>query len=219
MTDTSLWHFIVHASPVVQCVMLLLIGTSVLSWTLIIQRIRFFKTYHQDTQTFDRQFWAASDLQQLFRNTTAQQPSNGMARIFMAGFDAFEQGSTTGSERIQRAMRIASAQATAELEKHLSFLATVGSTSPYIGLFGTVWGIMSAFRSLGTMGSATLSTVAPGIAEALIATAMGLFAAIPAVIAYNRFNQQAERCIDLQQTFQEELTSLFEHHHQHRPSA
>jgi len=215
-TEPSLWSFISNASPVVKCVIAVLLAASIASWTIIIQRMLYFKQIRQATNDFEKRFWSSDNLRGLFQELAGKSKELfGLARIFHSGFSEFErlnqhtamkpEAMTSGA---QRAMRIASSQEIDELEQHLSFLATVGSTSPYVGLFGTVWGIMSAFRALGTAGQATIAMVAPGIAEALIATAIGLFAAIPAVIAYNRFTNQLERINNQYETFQEEVTMI-----------
>jgi biopolymer transport protein TolQ len=167
---------------------------------------------------FEDRFWSGGDLAKLYREVSSS-PDNaiGMAGIFQAGFSEFarlrkQTGSDSRSvvEGAQRVMRVVLSRETDDLETHLSFLATVGSTSPYVGLFGTVWGIMNSFRSLGNAQQATLSMVAPGIAEALIATAMGLFAAIPAVIAYNRYSNDVERLINRYDNFLEEFSTILQ---------
>jgi len=167
---------------------------------------------------FEDRFWSGGDLAKLYREISSS-PDNaiGMAGIFQAGFSEFarlrkQTGSDSRSvvEGAQRVMRVVLSRETDDLETHLSFLATVGSTSPYVGLFGTVWGIMNSFRSLGNAQQATLSMVAPGIAEALIATAMGLFAAIPAVIAYNRYSNDVERLINRYDNFLEEFSTILQ---------
>jgi biopolymer transport protein TolQ len=217
-SDPSLWSFIANAGLVVKCVMLLLVVASIISWTFIFQRGLFFKVARRDVIEFEDQFWSGKDLSKLYeglarRNETLQ----GLENIFHAGFREYSRLShnknagvhpDTLMEGVERAMRIANAREMDRLEKHLSFLATVGSTSPYVGLFGTVWGIMTSFQALSAMQQATLTMVAPGISEALIATAMGLFAAIPAVIAYNRFNSDVERLANTYDTFQEEFSNI-----------
>ena len=214
--EPSLWSFISHASPVVQCVLILLMAASVASWTIIIQRLRYFKQIRNDANAFQKSFWASDNLQEFFQHLNKSKDLSGLARVFHAGFNEFQRLHETAGfkaqasmDGAQRAMRIASTQEIDVLEQHLGFLATVGSTSPYVGLFGTVWGIMSAFRALGTAGQATIAMVAPGIAEALIATAIGLFAAIPAVVAYNRFSNQLEQINGQYETFQEEVAAIF----------
>lgn len=217
-TDSSLWSFIANAGLVVKCVMCLLLIASVISWTFIFQRGVFLKTAKKAVGNFEDQFWSGKDLSKLYeglsrRNETLQ----GMENIFHAGFKEYTRLTITKTpgmnvdtmmEGVERAMRIANAREMDQLERHLSFLATVGSTSPYVGLFGTVWGIMTSFQSISSMQQATIAMVAPGISEALIATAMGLFAAIPAVIAYNRFNSEVERLANIYDTFQEEFSSI-----------
>ncbi len=214
MNEPSLWSFISHASPIVQLVIVILLLASIASWTLIFQRTWYFKRLRCTTQDFERHFWSSNDLAQLFKQLSDQAHRFGLHRIFYAGFKEFQRilsRQTLQLESTQRAMRVVTTQEISHLEQHLGFLATVGSISPYVGLFGTVWGILSAFRTLGVAHQATISMVAPGIAEALIATAIGLFAAIPAVVAYNRFSHTAERIATHYETFQEELTTLFEH--------
>lgn len=218
MTEPSLWSFIINASPIVKFVMLILLGASVTSWTLIIQRTLYFKKLRRAAQDFENHFWSGADLSQLFQRLSQEKNNRfGLSHIFYAGFKEFQhllRNRSQGNillDNTQRAMRIATTQETTDLEKHLGFLATVGSTSPYVGLFGTVWGIMSAFRALGVSGQASIAMVAPGIAEALIATAIGLFAAIPAVISYNRLSHTADRIALQYETFQEELTTVFDH--------
>ncbi len=216
-TEPSLWSFISHASPVVKCVMLILLAASVTSWTIIIQRAIYFKNMRAAAKDFEKRFWSGGNLRELFQALGKHSADLfGLAHIFHSGFSEFRRlhkNTAIQSQAImdgaQRAMRIASNKEIDELERHLGFLATVGSVSPYVGLFGTVWGIMSAFRALGTAGQATIAMVAPGIAEALIATAIGLFAAIPAVIAYNRFTNQLERINNQYDTFQEEVSTIF----------
>jgi biopolymer transport protein TolQ len=176
----------------------------------------------RDADRFEEQFWSIEDLGSLFnRVTNKRQAISGMERIFEAGYREFgrlrkQEGVPSGAmmEGAQRAMRVALNREIEVLETNLSFLATVGSTSPYIGLFGTVWGIMTSFRALGDVQQATIAMVAPGISEALVATAMGLFAAIPAVIAYNRYANDVERLINRYDTFMEEFTAIL-HRHAH----
>lgn len=215
-TDPSLWSFITNAGLVVKCVMFLLLIASIFSWTFIFQRALFLKVAKKAVIHFEDQFWSGTDLSKLYeglarRNETLQ----GLENIFHAGFREYTRlnkgpsvNPDTIMDGVERAMRIASAREMDQLERHLSFLATVGSTSPYVGLFGTVWGIMTSFQALSAMQQATLPMVAPGISEALIATAMGLFAAIPAVIAYNRFSSDVERLANIYDTFQEEFSNI-----------
>lgn len=216
MSDMSLGHLIANASLAVQFVMLLLVSVSVLSWVMIIQRWRVLRAASKSAHKFEERFWSGMDLGRLYvQVNTDGDEFSGQESIFKAGFREFarlRQQSSADAEAVmdgaQRAMRVSMSREQEKLERHLSFLATVGSTSPYIGLFGTVWGIMNSFRSLATVQQATLAIVAPGIAEALIATAMGLFAAIPAVVAYNRFASSAESILFNYETFAEEFSSI-----------
>jgi biopolymer transport protein TolQ len=215
-TDLSMVHLIAGASPVVQMVMLLLAIVSLISWTMIFHKWRTLRRAGDEAEGFERRFWSGGDLAALYRDVAKQgEDARGMADIFEAGFKEFarlrKQSATDPvavMEGAQRSMRVALSREEDRLEHHLSFLATVGSTSPYVGLFGTVWGIMNAFRSLGNVHQATLAMVAPGIAEALIATAMGLFAAIPAVVAYNRYSNDVERLINRYDNFLEEFSTI-----------
>lgn len=218
--DLSLFNLVMNASVVVQLVMLLLLVISVVSWTMIFHKWTAMKNARKTAIAFETRFWSGTDLNTLYREITQKQGTlSGLESIFGAGFKEFAQLRKQGGaepmavlEGAQRAMRVALSREIDVLETHLPFLATVGSTSPYIGLFGTVWGIMNSFRGLGNVHQATLAMVAPGIAEALIATAMGLFAAIPAVIAYNRYNNEVERLINRYETFLEEFSTLLQRH-------
>jgi len=217
-TDMSFFHLISGASTVVQLVMLLLLTVSMVSWTMIFRRRAVLREARLAANEFERRFWSGGDLAALYREVDKQEDEAiGMAGIFHAGFSEFARlHKQPGIERravvegAQRVMRVMLSRETDDLETHLSFLATVGSTSPYVGLFGTVWGIMNAFRGLGNAQQATLAMVAPGIAEALVATAMGLFAAIPAVIAYNRFSNDVERLINRYDNFLEEFSTILQ---------
>lgn len=217
--DTSLWSFILHANFVVKAVLIILLCASIASWTIIFQRSKIIKQRRQMAKEFIKRFWSGADLNQLYSQLDRNKESlKGLSHIFYAGFREYhrlqKQHGVTPEAVIkgtERAMRIADANESESLEKHLSFLATVGSTSPYVGLFGTVWGIMTAFQALGGVQQATIAMVAPGISEALIATAIGLFAAIPAVVAYNRFNNSLSTLMNQYQTFQEELASVLQH--------
>ncbi len=217
--DMSLWSLVANASFVVQLVMLLLFMVSVVSWGMIIQRALLLNRAKKQFLAFEQTFWSGIDLGQLYRDGTVRLEQSGavegVENLFRAGFKEFtrlRQQAGIESDAIMegalRSMRVALAREEEHLEKHLSFLATVGSTSPYVGLFGTVWGIMHSFRGLATMHQATLATVAPGISEALVATAMGLFAAIPAVIAYNRFSTRVDSLVGNYDTFSEEFSSI-----------
>lgn len=217
--EPSLWSFIANAGPAVKMVMLLLLSASVWSWTIIFQRFFFLKDAKLSVKKFEQQFWSGEDLGKLYATISLRKDDlHGLEHIFHAGFNEYfrlKKQSITNNDAIlegsQRAMRIALAREIALLEEHLSLLATVGSTSPYVGLFGTVWGIMTSFQALGAVQQATMAMVAPGISEALIATAMGLFAAIPAVIAYNRYASEVEQLSNLYDTFREEFSSILHH--------
>jgi len=214
--DLSILELVLNASILVQLVMLLLLVASLISWTMIFRKHATLNRARRTADDFEDQFWSGQDLVSMFNRINANAyDATGMERIFHSGFKEFARlrgqpgieaaAILDGSER---AMRIALSREVDLLELHLSFLATVGSTSPYVGLFGTVWGIMNSFRALGNVSQATLALVAPGIAEALIATAMGLFAAIPAVIAYNRYANDVERLHNRYDTFIEEFAAI-----------
>lgn len=219
-TDLSIIHLISGASLLVQLVMLLLVILSLLSWTIILSKFRLLKTAEENATAFEDRFWAANDLSDLYSKTTKETKTpggSGMELIFEAGFKEFarlrkdaDMSPKVIMEGVQRSMRVAMNRELDVVENHLPFLATVGSTSPYIGLFGTVWGIMNSFRALGNAKQATLGMVAPGIAEALIATAMGLFAAIPAVVSYNRYVNQVERLTSRYEAFYEEFSNILQ---------
>ena len=214
-SELSVWYLIANAGLLVQLVMLLLAAASVMSWALIFQRYQVFRKAKQAQLAFEERFWSGMDLGQLYRDVNANPtPFSGMEAVFRAGFKEFSRlrqqsrDPDAVMDGAQRAMRVAFSREQERLEQHLPFLATVGSTSPYVGLFGTVWGIMNSFRGLAQTQQATLATVAPGISEALIATAMGLFAAIPAVIAYNRFSTTSDALLKSYETFAEEFSSI-----------
>lgn len=214
-SELSFFDLFLQASLLVQLVMLLLLATSVVSWAFIFQRSRALKFAKAETKKFEDKFWSGVDLNRLYQELSARQSIQGMASLFCAGFKEFvrlRKSPSTPSDAVMdgtyRAMRVSLSREVDSLESHLPFLATAGSISPYIGLFGTVWGIMNAFIALGEVQQATLAMVAPGIAEALIATAMGLFAAIPAVIAYNRFSHQVEKLENSYGNFMEEFSSI-----------
>lgn len=217
-TDLSIVHLFLGASPIVQLVMLALLLVSLLSWFVIFHRGKVLRWARRDADAFEQRFWSGTELGALFKEISRDDyQASGMERIFEAGFREFarlrrKEGGTGQAtiEGAQRAMRVALMRENDALEHHLSFLATVGSTSPYVGLFGTVWGIMNSFRALGNVQQATIAMVAPGIAEALVATAMGLFAAIPAVIAYNRFANDAERLGNRYENFLEEFAAVLQ---------
>jgi biopolymer transport protein TolQ len=196
--------------------MLLLLTVSVLSWAMIFRKRSALHDARTDADRFEERFWSGGDLYSLYNQISPRSENlRGLANIFVAGFQEFTRlrkkagaDPTSVVEGAQRSMRVSLSREIDDLETHLSFLATVGSTSPYVGLFGTVWGIMNAFRGLANVQQATLAMVAPGIAEALIATAMGLFAAIPAVIAYNRYSNDVERLENRYDNFLEEFSSI-----------
>jgi biopolymer transport protein TolQ len=206
--------YFMQAGLVVKTVMLLLLAASIISWTLIFQRAWFFNRKKQATDLFNRRFWDSGDLSKLYADVDSNsEEKQGMAAIFHAGFKEFVRARKQGAvviEPIQRVMQISHAKEAEKLEKHLPFFASVGSISPYVGLFGTVWGIMTSFQALGHAQQATIAMVAPGISEALVATALGLFTAIPAVIAYNRYTTRANDLLNRFDLFQEELISLIE---------
>ncbi len=212
----SIWALVLNASFVVQLVMLLLLLASFLSWVMIFQRRQVIRQAQRALREFEDRFWSGVDLSHLYREVNANpNPINGAENLFRAGLKEFTRLTQQPGvdpevvmNGVQRSMRVSLAREEERLERHLPFLATVGSTSPYIGLFGTVWGIMNAFRGLANVHQATLASVAPGISEALIATAMGLFAAIPAVIAYNRFSAKSEWLLNSYETFADEFASI-----------
>ncbi|WP_203300587.1 protein TolQ [Marinobacter sediminum] len=227
-SEVSVWYLVSNAGVLVQLVMLLLALASVVSWALIFQRLQVFRKAKQSQLAFEERFWSGMDLGQLYREVNAEPtPFSGMESVFRSGFKEFSRlrqqsrDADAVMEGTQRAMRVAFSREQERLETHLPFLATVGSTSPYIGLFGTVWGIMNSFRGLAQVQQATLATVAPGISEALIATAMGLFAAIPAVIAYNRFSAISDALLKNYETFAEEFSSILHRrvHHSEKSAA
>jgi len=216
--DLTILSMIMNASIVVKAVMALLVFASMLSWTYIFMKLFAIGRARRQAEEFEREFWGGSDLVGLYqRAASGRYPTQGMERIFEAGFKEFlklkgRPGSDLSAllEGTRRAMKATYQREMDALESHLSFLATVGSVSPYVGLFGTVWGIMNAFRGLSNVAQATLAQVAPGIAEALVATAMGLFAAIPAVIAYNRFSHDIDRLAGRYESFIEELSNILQ---------
>ena len=207
MEHMTIWGLISDASLLVKAVMVTLLLASLCSWYLIIQRGTVLRRLERQLNGFVQRFRAAPDLHGLYRDTL-QAGEGGVAPIFIAGVQEYQHlhsHDPAGLEGVERALQVAITAQEIELEKGLQFLATVGSVSPYIGLFGTVWGIMNSFLGLSQVQQATLSTVAPGIAEALIATAIGLFAAIPAVIAYNRFSARSQTLLTRYYAFGNEL--------------
>jgi len=214
--DLQVWQLILHASWMVKFVMLVLLLASVASWMIIFRKRSALNAADKNAKRFEERFWSGMKLNELYEQLARDDDSgDGLEQVFTAGFAEFvrlrEQGRMSADrvvEGAERAMRVALTRELDDLEHHLSFLATVGSTSPYIGLFGTVWGIMTSFQALANVNQATIAMVAPGISEALIATAMGLFAAIPAVIAYNKFSNQVERLDMRFESFKEEFSSI-----------
>ncbi len=218
---TSVIGYFLQAGWVVKLVMLFLAAASITSWTLILQRAWFFRRMKQEYTHFSTRFWQTRDLSQLFNEVANSHQKKGLSAIFYAGFKEYGRLNKQGAillEPIQRAMQISQAKEALTMENHLSFLASVGAIAPYIGLFGTVWGIMSSFQALGQTSQATIAMVAPGISEALLATALGLFTAIPAVLAYNRYTNHANTLLDNCALFQDELVALIEQqtHHNNR---
>ncbi|MEN9597103.1 MAG: protein TolQ [Methylococcales bacterium] len=217
-TDLSIFHLVTEASFVVQFVMLILFTASLVSWTFIFSKRKELNRSIEITDEFEEQFWSGVSLSELYRKLAAKDfEPEGIEKIFLAGYKEFSRMRLSGNvepavqvESAQRVMRIELLRELDRLDEHLAFLATVGSTSPYVGLFGTVWGIMNSFMALGNVKQATLAQVAPGIAEALIATAIGLFAAIPAVIAYNRFSTRLDRLTGRYELFVEEFIVLLQ---------
>jgi len=217
-SELSLLDLVLNASIVVQLVLASLVLASLISWTMIFDRSRVLKRARRAADEFEQRFWSGGDLSALYRDLEKDNKgANGLAAIFRAGFKEFvrlRKGDNGDPMAVlqgaERSMRVALSREMDRLEVNLSFLATVGSTSPYVGLFGTVWGIMHAFHALGNVKQATLALVAPGISEALVATAIGLFAAIPAVIAYNRYSNQVERLNNRYEEFMEEFSTLLQ---------
>ncbi len=217
MTQLSIGHLILQASILVQFILLLLLAASVISWAVIFGKRKLLSSTRGAADDFEERFWSGGTLVDLFKQVQHARQDEGLVAIFRAGYEEFMRQQQLGRvapedalASVQRSMRVAQAREVERLEGGLAFLATVGSTSPYVGLFGTVWGIMTAFIAIGNVKQATIAMVAPGIAEALIATAMGLFAAIPAVIAYNFFTHQVDNLENRFNTFSEELTGILE---------
>jgi biopolymer transport protein TolQ len=212
--DQTFINYFSNADPIVKTVMLILFGASILSWTLIIQRLSWLRRLAMGTRAFIQRYHDSADLGLLYRDLNKSQMFRGAESVFLAGYKEFSRTKQLSLDRAtihastERAMQIAINQQVSHAEQNLNVLATIGSISPYIGLFGTVWGIMNAFHALGSVEQATIAMVAPGISEALIATAMGLFAAIPAVIAYNRFTHQIDQMAIECENFQAEFSNL-----------
>ena len=224
--DLSLISLIANASVLVQLVMLLLLSASIISWTYIFRKMFTIRSARVQTEEFERVFWSGGNLSALYQDALSNRRKAGaggaLERIFQAGMGEFTKAKASVAARggavepallldgARRAMRAAYQREMDALESHLAFLASVGSVSPYVGLFGTVWGIMNAFRGLANVQQATLAAVAPGIAEALIATAIGLFAAIPAVVAYNRYSHDIDRLAIRFESFIEEFSNILQ---------
>jgi biopolymer transport protein TolQ len=218
-SELSILDLVLHASLVVQLVLVVLVLASIVSWTMIFDRAWTLKRANRAADAFEQRFWSGGDLSALYRDLGQEDKSlTGLAGIFRGGFKEYvrlRKGDDSGDtmsviQGAERSMRVALSREMDRLDTHLPFLATVGSTSPYVGLFGTVWGIMHSFHALGNVQQATLALVAPGISEALVATAIGLFAAIPAVIAYNRFSNQVERLNNRYEEFMQEFSTLLQ---------
>ncbi|GIK33957.1 MAG: hypothetical protein AMXMBFR45_18590 [Gammaproteobacteria bacterium] len=222
----SFLDLVLGASFVVQLVLLLLVSASVASWAIILRKRRTLREAALGSDAFETTFWGGGDLTAIYRDVTkAGTAPSGMAGLFEAGFREFRRLAQQPGlapqqmlEGCRRAMQVAQMREMDRLEQNLATLATIGSTSPYVGLFGTVWGIMNSFQAIGNVQSATLAMVAPGISEALIATAMGLFAAIPAVIAYNRYADKVTRLEVRFDTFTEEFSAILQRHAHPRPA-
>jgi biopolymer transport protein TolQ len=221
----SFTHLILSASLLAQIVLVLLVAASVLSWGLIFAKRRLLKQVTESAESFEEQFWSGGNLADLHDQLRREDEVEGVAAIFNAGYEEYTRQQTAGRldpddaiAAIQRQMRVAQVREIERIENGLAMLATIGSVSPYVGLFGTVWGIMNAFIGIGQMQNASLAVVAPGIAEALIATAMGLVAAIPAYIAYNFFTRGIERIENRFATFTDEMVGIVERslRHAHR---
>jgi len=223
----SIIGLIMNASLLVQMVMFLLLAASFVSWSIIFTKRRMLRRTRVASDEFESAFWSGGDLNTLYRSATRTKGGSiGMTSIFEAGFREFNRVSQQGNvspekvvEECRRAMRVAQMREVDRLEQSLATLATIGSTSPYVGLFGTVIGIMNSFRGLAGVQSATIAMVAPGISEALVATAMGLFAAIPAVVAYNRYADKAVRLEIRFDGFTEEFSSILQRHARNRTKA
>ena len=215
--EFSIFDLVLEASLLVKFVMLVLLGFSVSCWAMIFQRRKVLSLAKQQLKSFEDKFWSGADLSKLYNEISVKNQIQGIESLFVAGFKEFARLRKSHIDNPQiivdgthRAMRVALSREVDSLETHLPFMATVGSISPYIGLFGTVWGIMNSFIGLGSVQQATLAMVAPGIAEALIATAMGLFAAIPAVMAFNRFSHKVEKLENSYGNFMEEFASILQ---------
>tara|TARA_B100000886_G_scaffold137893_2_gene93233 strand:- start:1239 stop:1910 length:672 start_codon:yes stop_codon:yes gene_type:complete len=215
MDDISILNLFLDAGLVVKIVMLLLFIASIISWIVIVERLNFFRKIKTDNDNFLKSFWNAKDLEFLYKELPNDDSLYGAMNLFKNSFNEFSTMDSKNNiseldlETINRSMRVSIASDEEEMNKHLPFLANVGSVSPYVGLLGTVWGIMTSFQGLSDATQATINAVAPGISEALIATGMGLFAAIPAVVAFNKFTAESETISQSTLIFAEELASIF----------
>ncbi|MEQ1439984.1 protein TolQ [Fontimonas sp. SYSU GA230001] len=213
----SLTHLVLQASALAQVVLVILLAASVFSWAVILSKRKLLSTAMEEAEKFEDRFWSGGNLAHLYEDRRRAGDNQGLAAIFLSGYEEFTRQQTAGQAdhdyviaAVQRQMRVVQVREVEKLEGGLAILATIGSTSPYVGLFGTVWGIMNAFISIGSAKQASLATVAPGIAEALIATAMGLAAAIPAVIAYNFFTRGVEKMESRFHTFADEMIGIID---------
>ena len=217
-TDLSLWSLVLRADIVVKIVMVVLIGASVWSWAIIFEKFLRFRRLSEQADRFEAEFWSGGSLEELF-DSQAQSPDHPMAVLFASAMREWRRSTERGlvpqdtlraglRERIGQAMQLAHSREMAGLERYLGFLATVGSTAPFVGLFGTVWGIMNSFQSIAVTRNTSLAIVAPGIAEALLATALGLLAAIPAVVAYNKFSNDIGRSANRLEGFAGEFQAI-----------
>jgi biopolymer transport protein TolQ len=227
--DLSILHLILNAGVIVKGVLILLIMLSLMSWAIIVNKWRFYRKARNEAEAFSQAFWSGSDMDSVLAGIPKQYPNSPLPNIFQAGYREFmrirrdasrseESGKITaggGMDGIRRALDAAISREMESLSRHLSFLATVGSTSPFIGLFGTVWGIVNAFQSIAMTQNTSLAAVAPGIAEALVATAFGLIAAIPAVVAYNKFTSDLKRMAANIEQFSSEFLNIIARHIKH----
>lgn len=217
-TDMSVWGMVVQSSILVKAVLVVLLIASICSWVAIFSKSQLIRRRRSQMEWFEDRFWAGGNLKDIYTETTRQYENpSGMPAMFIAGYEELRRQRNQGQgnapelvQSVQRTMRVVLSRELERMENGLVMLATIGSVSPYVGLFGTVWGIMSAFIALGNVNQASIAMVAPGIAEALIATAMGLFAAIPAVVAYNHFTKKVDYFENRFQTFMEEMSGIVE---------
>lgn len=220
-TDLSFYRLFMEADLFVQGIMFLLLVMSILSWTVWFAKSRQFRVMKKQANRFEQAFWNGDNLEDLYRNTPVEEADHPMAKVFVVGLKEWESGkgrsksagglSISVADRIRQLMNVTMLREMEKLESSMPMLATIGSTAPFIGLLGTVWGIMNSFQSIGAAKNTSLAVVAPGIAEALLATAIGLFAAIPAVMAYNRLTTELGRYANRMEAFMTEFLSLVEH--------